>query len=354
MRFDIEFQSYIRSLSNKEIKNALQIREEINTCNFLRSTYHQTASIREDLVHDLFLGILSNSISQDKVPLPIKEKFKDLNNDQICNLVYKRYYCPIRKEEGLNWQYYIKSRANNDYVNNIIYEKDKKFDKSIHNKNVLVIGPGATLEYDLYHFDDIQKINHLFIATHPRLLNYFFKYTRDSRKSIQKHLYINGEMSKKYFYHLKNNDQHQGQSKYFSEVEKFDSINFKSQNLMSSFSDTSRLMRIPRFYPYKSLGVSTHFLGNILFDVLATEPASVNILGMDLYTGIQNYSNSKGSGEERSLILQQLLQGKHEPISAFRFIKTLIKNSKTAIRLSKSLNKIIEMSEFEYLSLLAK
>ena len=354
MRFDIEFQSYIRSLSKKEIKNALKIREEINTCNFLRSTYHQSVHQKEDLVHDLFLGILSGSIEQDKIPLQIRENFRHLPTDQLCKLVYDGYYCPIRKDSGFNWQYYLKNKGDNSQIRSIIYEKDKKFDKDIKDKHVLVIGPGATLDYDLYHFIDINKISHLFVIAQPRLLENFVQSMHKSNTNIYKHLCLNGEISKKYFYQLKNNTQYEGHRNYFLGIEKFDSIIFKSQNLMSTFGVNSRLMRIPRYYPYKSLGVSTHFFGNVLFDILAAKPASIDILGVDLFTGNTKYINPHNYRETRAPAIPKLLQGKHEPISAFRFIKTLIKNSKTAIRLSKSLNKIIEMSEFEYLSLLAK
>ena len=355
MRFDIEFQSYIRSLSNKEIRNALQIREEINTCNFLRNTYHQSANLKEDLVHDLFLGILSGSIQRDKIALPIRENFKHLTTDQICKLMYDGYYCPIRKDSGFNWQYYLKNNGNNSQIRNIIYEKDKKFDKRIKDKHVLVIGPGATLDYDLHCFRNANKISDLFVIAQPRLLEHFAQSEQIRNTNMYKHLCLNGEISKNYFYQLKNkNHCEEGHHSYFLGIEKFDNIIFKSQNLMSTFGDNSRLMRIPRYYPYKSLGVSTHFFGNVLFDILAAKPASIDILGIDLFAGIAKYINPHKYRETRAPAIPKLLQGKHEPISAFRFIKTLIKNSKSAIRLSKSLNKIIEMSEFEYLSLLAK
>ena len=354
MRFEVEFQSYIRALTNKEIKKALQIRCEINTCNFLRGTYYQTENLREDLVHDFFLGILSGSIQKDKIPLSIRERFKNLTTDQICKLVYDGYYCPIRKDSGFNWQYYLKNNSNNSYTRSIIDEKNKSFDKHVKDKHVLVIGPGATLDYDLYNFRDINKISHIFVIAQPRLLDYFFQSMQISNTSIYKHLYLNGEISKKYFYELKKSNQCGSHYNYFSGIERFDSINFKSQNLMSTFGFNSRLMRIPRYYPYKSLGVSTHFFGNVLFDILAAKPASVNILGVSLFTGIKTYVDSHENRELRSPIIHKLLRGKHEPISAFRFIKSLIKNSKSTIKPSKSLNKIIEMSEFEYLKLLAK
>jgi len=356
MNFIVDFRMYLSSLLNGNISKAIDMRQKMNSPRRWEKNYCISALNKQSLIDDYMIGVLSGGISQNYLSKSCDTYYRQTHS-LVCNYtnIYPNFYCPSSNNIHSIFDYYIVRKGHGEATQKLINARNIEFNRCLMNKNILIVGPGFTVDYDLQNLEFPQSITHIcIVGFYPWLIDNICESTSIDTDSIKKIIYINGESSKNYFKELISKFEKDNNL-----LSQFDLIIYKSETLEALYSPNSRLMRIPKYYPFKNIGVSTHFFGNVLFDVLGAKPASISIAGISLYVGLNSYHDKYRSVFGNQAIRQlstmtTLLHGKHEPLTAFRFIKMLIINSDIKFFLSKSLESILKLPEFHYLNLIQK